>query len=818
MKKKRFSLAVPAVLLTFIVIFIACGSKKNERYNLLVITLDTTRADSIGAYGNRQAATPNMDRLANNGIMFQNCFASTPLTLPSHCTIFTGRYPIAHKVRNNGTYFLPERETTLAEILKANGFLTFACVASYTLLSKFGLNQGFDLYDENFQLKQTHIPYSAEIPADLIAQKFAAWIEKNHDRKFFTWLHFYDPHSPYQSHPEVDKKFIYSERSKYEGEIAYVDLQIGKIIQLLEANKILRKTIIVIAGDHGEAFGEHKEFGHGIFCYDETLKVPLIFYNPALFKSKMKISDRVNLVDVLPSILQCLKIASPDAVQGKSFHGLLVGKKEKQQRISYFESVYGFELNHWAPVMGMIAADLKYISLLEPELYNLGRDPGEQANLYLSRNILARELDGKLKKFILDHSSAQEAGKRELNSEDLEKLKALGYIGSGSAKSSTLIDPKKGIDLFLRADALRDKIKAKKFLEAQHELDQIMSLNPGVQLPVFYEIGFLAKKNLGRVFEATATLQKAVSLFPLNEEFKVMLAIELISQGDHARAQELCRSLLEHDPRFATATILLGDICLKQNDLAGAVRYYRQAMQIEPQNIQLQVNLSRVLLKMGESQQASAIMAEISKNKSNLQNLDNIETLSETVNYFIGNNQLDLALESLRKILDQDPNNVDALVNSGTVHYKMGELETALQFYKSAVKLDPSRAQAFSNMGSVYFSSFQRSNERSFLQLALHHFDKAIQLDPNLSEGYNGRGAAYLVLDENEKAVGDFKKVIQLKPEFVDAYFNLTYALMKSGRKQEALDTASRLKKSFYDKLNPKDQKELDLLISEIRS
>jgi arylsulfatase A-like enzyme/predicted Zn-dependent protease len=797
--------------------FTACGGKKTEQFNLLVITLDTTRADSIGTYGNPQASTPNIDRLANNGIMFQNCYSSSPLTLPSHCTIFTGRYPIAHKVRNNGTYFLRGEELTLAEILKGNGFLTYACVASFTLLSKFGLNQGFNLYDETFQLKQIHIPYSAEIPADVISQKFATWIEKNYSNKFFTWLHFYDPHSPYQQHAEVDKKFMNTERLKYEGEIAFVDLQIGKIIRLLEAKNILSKTVIVIAGDHGEAFGEHKEFGHGIFCYDESLKVPLIFHNPVLFKRKMKISDRVNLADVLPSILHYFKIASPETVQGKSFHELIEGKKEKQQRISYFESLYGWELNNWAPIMGIIVDDFKYISLMEPELYSLSRDSAEQANLYLSRNILARELDQKLQRFIMDHSSSQKTGKRELNQEDFEKLRSLGYISSDSAKSRNLIDPKKGIGLFLEAESLRDKIKAKKFLEAQAALDKIILLNPGIQLPVFFEIGFLIKKNSGKINEASEILQKAMSLFPFNEEFKVMLAMELISQDDHARTKELCQELLKKNSGFATAYILMGDICLKQNDMTGAVRHYRQALQIEPQNVHLQVTLSRLLLKMGEQQQAFAIMDEINKDKRNMQNLNNIDTLSETANYFIGNNQFDLALEALQKILDQDPNNVDALVNAGTVHFKSGQFEIALQFYKKAIERDPARALTFSNMGSVYFSLFQRDNDRSFLQPALQHFNKSIQLDPNLSDGYNGRGAVYLVLNEAEKAIADFKKVIQLKPEFVDAYFNITYALIEAGRKKEAMDILERFKKSFYGKLNPRDQNELDRLISEIK-
>lgn len=816
MGRRVFSPAAALALLGALLSFSACSGKPRERLNLLVITLDTTRADSIGAYGDRNASTPTIDRLAGRGVLFENCYSSTPLTLPAHCTLFTGRYPFAHQVRNNGTYFLPREEQTLAEMLRDRGYQTFACVASFTLLSKFGLNQGFDQYDENFRLKQVYIPYSAEIPGDVIAEKFAAWIAKGPRRPFFSWLHFYDPHLPYQPHPEVDGKFRGTARASYEGEIAFVDLQIGKVIRLLEAEGLMDKTLIVIAGDHGEAFGEHKEFGHGVFCYNETLKVPLIFHAPALFPKPQRIPERVNLADVLPSILHYLAVSAPASVQGRSVHDLVAGKKEKPQRISYFESLYGMEINNWAPVMGVIAGDYKYISSIEPELYHLGEDPAESANLQRSRGARARELDAVLRKFIVEHSAAQKASRRELSGDDLERLKSLGYIGSGSAKASKLIDAKKGIALFLQAEALREKVKAGKFLEAQNELDRLMALNPGVQLPVFYEIGFLAKKNAGRIREGIATLQKAAELFPLNEEFKVMLAIELIAGGDHARAQGLCRELLKRNPRFATAYTLLGDISLKQNDLAAAAQNYRLALQIEPQNARLRATLARLLLKMGERQQSAAVMAEAGADPGSLERLDDVETLLETAYYFINNNQLDLALEALNKILSQRPNHVDALLNAGTIRYRTGKLETALQLYTKVIELDPARAMAFSNAGSVYFSLFQRDNDRSYLKRALQNYHQAIRLDAGLSDGYNGRGVVYLSMNEGEKAIADFKKALQLKPDWIDACFNLTYALLQAGRQQEAFGVLRRLKTSRYAELDPRDRDELDRLLSGI--
>lgn len=815
MKKKRL---IPIILAVFSACaFTACGGRKTDHFNLLVITLDTTRADGIGAYGNRDASTPHMDRLAENGIMFQNCYTAVPLTLPAHCSLFTGRYPMAHKVRNNGTYYLPEPETTLAEILKENNYRTFAFIAAYTLLSKFGLNQGFEFYDETFRQKQTIINYHDEIPADEITKKFAAWLEKNHEKKFFTWLHFFDPHSPYQVHPEVDNKFAQSERLKYEGEIAYVDMHVGKIIRLLAAKKVLKHTVIVIVGDHGEAFGEHKEFGHGIFCYEESLKIPLILYNPVLFAKGRKIDRRVNLVDVLPSLLHYLEIKCPEKVQGKSFHNLVAGEKEKRQRNVYFESRFGQEANNWAPITGMIVDDHKYISLIEPELYNLGQDAAERINLYKVKNMLAKKLDGQLRKCIVDWSSAGKTGKRELSQDDFESLKSLGYITAASAKTKEMIDPKKGFDLYMQVESLKEKVKTGKYLEAQAELEQLILRNPGVQLPNFFELEFTIKKNTGRIAEACATLQKAITIFPDNESFKIILATELVFLNEHARAQELCRDILKKNPRFAAALILLGDISRKQNKGAETAAFYRQALKIEPQNTRLKVVLSELEKGSGDRQRDFPAATE-TKNEPNFPDAGRIEAMAKTAVASIAGNRLDQARGILEKILRLDPENADALVNIGTIEFRTGAFAKALEHFQRAIKINPGHALAFSNMGMVYFSSFQRDNDRSFLQLALQHFNKSIQLDPDLSDGYSGRGAVYLVLNESNKAVLDFKKVIQLKPDFVDAYFNITYALIKAGRKKEAIDILEQFKKSFYGKLNPKDQNELNQLLAEINS
>ncbi len=814
-RRDFFSLLTLAALSIFLVTASACAGRKDGPFNLLVITLDTTRADGIGAYGNPDAATPHIDRLAAGGIMFRNCYTAVPLTLPSHCTLFTGRYPPAHRVRNNGTYYLPADETTLAEILKARGFRTFACIASFTLLSKFGIGQGFEAFDETFQQKQATLNYHDEIPADEITRKFTSWLENSRGGRFFSWLHFFDPHSPYQVHPEVDGRFAGSERLKYEGEIAYVDLHIGKIIRLLESKKLLERTILVIVGDHGEAFGEHGEFGHGIFCYEESLKVPLILYNPILFAKNRRIDSRVSLADVLPSLLHYLAIACPEGVQGKSFHNLVAGEREKRQRDIYFESRFGLEANNWAPITGLIADGHKYISLVEPELYDLGRDPGERANLYRQKNILARDLDQKLRRFIIDRAPAGKAGRRELSVNDLASLKTLGYITSGSAKSKDMIDPKRGLGLYMEVEALKLKAAAGDFLGAQAGLEQVMARNPGALLPNFFELEFTIRKNTGRMPEALAALEKAIAAFPDQDSFKIILATELVSRNGHARAQELCREILARNPRFAAAWILLGDISRKQNDRQQAIAHYRQALASEPQNTRLRDILSELSLPASAGLSAAPASTAGRAGGPDSERLAGLEKRAAAL---LADNRLTEARAVLEDILRIDPRRVDALVNMGTVAYRSGEFAPALRYFQEAARLNPRHALALSNMGIVCFSLFQKEGDRSQLPLALGHFNTALQLDPRLGDAYNGRGAVYLALNEGAKAVSDFKKVIELKPGDVDAHFNVAYALVSSGQKSEALDILIRFKKSYYMKLSPQDRSELDALIAEVTS
>ncbi|HEX2695498.1 MAG TPA: sulfatase, partial [Acidobacteriota bacterium] len=278
-------------------------------YNVLLITLDTTRADHLGCYGYKPAKTPNLDKLAREGVRFARVYCPAPLTLPSHASIMTGLYPVTHGVRNNG-HDLPSGIRTLAEILKGRGYATAAFVSSFSVDSRFGLDRGFNVYDDTFRLESPFKTQNMERRAEETFARFSRWLEANGKNRFFGWVHYYDPHLPYDPPSPYKEEF---DGDPYDGEIAYMDRYVGAVLEGLKEQGVLDKTIVVVAGDHGEGLGDKAELGHGIFLYEETLKVPLIVHSPVIFPHAQVVESQVRLIDVAPTILEILGLKSEAA-------------------------------------------------------------------------------------------------------------------------------------------------------------------------------------------------------------------------------------------------------------------------------------------------------------------------------------------------------------------------------------------------------------------------------------------------------------------------------------------------------------------------
>jgi len=816
--KKKF----PVIVFFISVAVLAFSSPRNKEVgandlNVLVITLDTTRADVLGLYGNKNNLTPNIDRIGQNGIVFKECHAEVPLTLPSHCTIFTGRYPIAHQVRNNGVYCLSKNELTMAEIFKTRGFQTSAIISSFTLNSEFGLSQGFDSYDEDFDSPEVILNFDVEIPADRVYDKFMRWIERNNNQKFFCWVHFYDPHFPYISHDDGSAGVKQSQWDNYESEVRYADTYIGKMADVLQSKKMIENTIVIIVGDHGEAFGEHGEYGHGIFCYEESLRVPLIVYHPRLFAKGRFVTERVGLADIMPTVLEINRFKRPKNIQGRSLLGLLQGKTEKKKRTFYFESMFGSEENNWTPLTGIIYDKYKYISLSERELYDLSIDPREANNLYEEKKDVFRKLDKKLEKIVRSTPTAQLSSKRKLSKSDIERLKSLGYISSFSNKTKQMMDPKKGIVVYSQIQEIRDIIKQKNYGLAETKLNELISVNPEIELPSLYEISYEIEKNKGNRDKALGILQHAVTVFPKNEALKMRLAIELFTGGELTKTLDICRQLIEEDNQFTPAYILRGDVYTRLNQIEEALRNYEQACALEPQNKMIKAKYVTLLLENNELQKALPIMNELEKHEKFIHTPAYLEMISTYGIRLISNGEGAEAIAIFKKVIDINPRNPEAWVNLGCAYFNSRQFDMALENYQEALKIDKNFALAKSNIGLVYLNKYAEDNQTVWLGKALESFNEAIILNPRLGAAYNSRALAFLCLDKKNEAVMDFIQAIEQEPDFMDSYFNIIIVLKQLGRYSEALTYLNLCKKRFSDKLSPHDREELERLESEIR-
>ncbi len=688
-KGKKIFLSLTLISLVFSIcsFYLFCKSpvKKNPDANVLIITLDTTRADRIGIYGYKPARTPNIDAIAREGVRFENAYTPVPLTLPSHCSIFTGTIPLYHNVRNNGRYRLPEQVDTLAEILKRKGFVTAAFVSSFTVDSRFGLDQGFDTYNDNLLVNKGQVKtYHSERPAALVFEDFALWFKthssKNKRKKFFAWVHFFDPHLPY-SPPEPFKSRF--QRNPYDGEIAYMDVYVGKIIDLLKEKQVLQNTLIVIAGDHGEAFGEHGEFGHMMFCYEENLKVPLIFYCHNRLPGNRKIVSRVNLTDILPTILDFLEITIPPHLhpQGISILPLIEGKTiEVGERIFYIESLFPEESLGCAPVKGLIKGDYKFIDLPRPELYDLGKDPYEKENLFLKKNAKAKKLKHILFRFIKQYDSLALKFKsgRTLSLEEERKLKSLGYFSTSQKrlKGGKLRDPSDPKD---KVDSLTEFLKGNrsrgegKIDEAVLHFNRAIEMNPTFSWP--YSTLALVYFENGKIEEAIKVLQKGIVRNPGEYQLQIDHSMLLKKQSRFDEAIKILYALDIQGPVDLSTEInyLLGDLYTKKGDIKSAILSFRKALDTEPENQVIKKQLVYLLHKSQKFSEALEIYLELEKTTP-----DDTGLLSNMAVLYDQLEKYSLSKSYYKKLISKKPP-VRAYFSYAVLLAKTGDLKEAVK-------------------------------------------------------------------------------------------------------------------------------------------
>ncbi|HWX24309.1 MAG TPA: sulfatase, partial [Vicinamibacteria bacterium] len=363
-----------AVLL-FLAGVVALFLRPHARKNLLLVTIDTLRADHLGAYGDKDASTPTLDALARRGVLFENAHTVAPLTGPSHATILTGVYPPVHGVRDNATFVLGSSHPALASVLKSRGYTTAGFVAALPLIGAFGFSQGFDTFSEEFHADPS-LGQEAKRPGNEVVDAVLRWLGTPKTAPFFAWVHLYDPHAPYAPPPPFLDRF---RDRPYDGEIAFADAQVGRILEALSRSKQGQETLVAVLADHGEGLGEHGEKTHAVLIYESTLRIPFILAGPGVPSGRV-VKEAVGSVDVVPTLLGLLGVEAPAGLPGRDLRPALLGRP-LLPRALYSESLFGRLNCRWATLRGLTEGPFKLIDGVAPELYDLEKDPGETQDL-----------------------------------------------------------------------------------------------------------------------------------------------------------------------------------------------------------------------------------------------------------------------------------------------------------------------------------------------------------------------------------------------------------------------------------------------------
>jgi arylsulfatase A-like enzyme/Tfp pilus assembly protein PilF len=669
----------------------SCRQNKPPRPNILIITVDTLRADRVGCYGYAGGLTPNVDALAKDGVVFERGVAQVPLTWPSHAAIFTGTYPFHNGVQDFTGQPLSDRFRTLAESLKANGYATGAVVSSFVLDRSWGLARGFESYDDAFagqEFLQKNLGL-VERRAEESVNHAVGWLEAHSNQPFFLWLHLYDPHSPYNPPEPFRSQYA---KQLYEGEIAYADSQLGRLFAWLKQapNGLYDNTLIVFLSDHGESLGEHGEREHGFFVYDSTVRVPLILKPPkSAGLAAQRVPDAVETIQVGPTVLELAGVQDPiqKQFQAASLVPLVNGKPHGPVRPAYSETFYPANSFGWSPLRSVQTARYHYIETPEQELYDHQADPSESNNLAVKNANVATSLRAQLNQLLASYpapatAAGGVASGTGASPDVLEKLRSLGYVAyrAPAAPNSKLADPKDKLPVFQDLLRATDQIQAGNFAAARSLLSSVQRKEPQL-----YLIPFLlgeAASHEAQWKEAEKQFGRAAVLNPGFEQARMGLARALGLQGKIAQARDLLGTLLTTNPQNFRAWFLLAEIESKDDP-----RSSRQALD---KVIAIQPNFApayrdRGLLSVREQTYVSG--AEDLSRAADM-GLRDVITFNSLGICYSRMNRLDDAVENYRRAIAADPNYAQTHLNLGFAYERMNQPDLKKKEYAEACRLD----------------------------------------------------------------------------------------------------------------------------------
>lgn len=787
------------------------ASFRKKRVNVVLISIDTCRADHLGCYGYQGDITPNIDDVAKEGYLFVNTLSPVPLTLPAHCSMMTGTIPPYHGVRDNMDYKLGDSAITLAEVLGQENFETCGIVSSFVLNSRFGLNQGFGSYNDRFEKEHKFLEIS-ERRGNEVTRLAREWLDANQEERFFLFLHYFDPHTDYRAPEPYASKF---KDSPYAAEVAYADYCIGEVIAKLKELDIYDSSLIVIVGDHGEGLGEHRENEHSFFIYQSTLCVPLIVKLPGQ-KQGGRLENQAAVVDVMPTILGYLGISNDLEMHGQDLSGYFETQANNYgEREIYCESLYPTKYR-CNPLYGIVRDGWKYIWTSEPELYDLRTDPGEVNNAVSNEPELARDLRQRVRRILAQQGRGEQLDNvLGLDAASRARLVSLGYV-EGRVEEDVDIDINKpDAKLFIDFHRLSRKytlymdrgqfteamkicaemasqykdlsqeqylwgvqylwgnaaLSAGKMNEAVRHLTDYVEATQTDPMG-YYRLG-LALARLGRHKEAVEYFHKALELEPDDYMFHGNMGLSLNELGRAAEAEKHFREVLRLHPDDGDAHANLGASLAMQKKFAEAIVNYKQALKFNGADWVLHGNLGKALVQAGQIDEA------IFQWKESLDLNSNQPQLHSGLGQLLAERgRITEAIMHLRKGVDMGAGDYMVRYNLGFLLYGQDDIAGAVGQWENALEIRPDDVRTLNNLAWVLATCVDEG---------LRDGHRAVKLAEKMCELTGFNDPAHLdTLAACYASAGDFTKAAETAEKAVDL-------AKKSGKLKMAEDINGRI-------------------------
>ncbi len=653
-------------------------------YNILLISIDTLRADRLDCRPSPSGITPNLDRWISDSLCFETVLAHVPVTLPSHTSMFSARYPTRHGVRDNGTFRVDPSLPTLPTVLSAAGYRTGAFVGAFVLDARFGLNRGFDVYDDFYGEKRAFASFvELERRAEEVVAPAEQWI--GDDRApWYAWVHLFDPHAPYEA-PEPFRKI--SPNDPYNAEVAYVDDVIGSFLERLRSAGKLEKTLVVVVGDHGESLGDHGERTHGTFAYNTTLRVPWFIWAAEGIHAQV-FHSTVRHIDLMPTLLDLVGLEPPADVDGRTLRPYLTRESPYGPPPSYFEALNVHLTRDWAPLRGVVEGGYKYISLPIPELYDLGRDPEERHNIAAEKPEIARELGQSLDTIVPDGDTF-DANLPDL--ETVERLQALGYVTAPvTTRKSEYTDadnPKNLIEVSNAYDEASDLFAQGRTDEALGILEELVDEQP--RSSQAYQKLAYALHQMGRLAESIGALERALEAGVHEMSLTALLSAYLLEADRVGEARGLLEELVRRHPDYAEGHNYLGVAYGKLGLEDKSRSEFEKVLELDPSSARTYNNLGALALGRGDFRQALEYFEDALRYDPDLAVAHNGLGVA-----YAQTGDMASAVESWKRAVELAPRMFDTLFNLGTVLADLAPLEAVTYLDRFVREAPPERYRA----------------------------------------------------------------------------------------------------------------------------